>query len=100
MNEMSIKSSYSNLTQIDRVQQQKNIQPIVHQEQNANLIRSDITQRLHAPVQPDTLEEKQIDPQNEKRRKNENSKKKKPPQIGSGVRYSPVTNGRFIDYNA
>lgn len=100
MNEMSIRGSFSNLTQVDRLQQQKNTHPIVSQEQNAELMKQTIAQRLNAPVQPDAVEGKQIDPNNKKQREAEKRKKKKKLTADTNRKDLSKETGRIIDYNA
>ena len=74
MGEVSVNISMNNLTQIDRHQNDAHRNPVVHQEQNAQLARDDAAKRITMPIEPDALEKKDVDPND---RKKENSARKR-----------------------
>ena len=101
MSEVNVRISVSNLVQMDRVQTDAHRGPMVHQEQNAETARQEAARRLLAPVQPDQVEGKTIDPN---ARREEEKKKKKRPQRENSLEHSTHKviegRGRVIDYSA
>jgi hypothetical protein len=74
---------------------------MVHQEQNAESARQEAARRLQAPVQPDQVEGKIIDPN---ARREEEKRKKKRHQKENAAEHSIHKviegRGRVIDYSA
>ena len=101
MSEVNARISISNLVQMDRLQNDAHRGPMVHQAQNAETARQDMLRRMQAPVQPDTVEGKTIDP--DARREEERKKKKRKQQEGSLEKpFSAIVrnSGRVIDFEA
>ena len=96
MNGLNFQASVSNLTQMDRYQQDAHRTPVVNQEQNAQAAQDEASQRALKPMQPDGADGKRIDPG--QRRRDENSKKrnrKKGAKDASNV--AMKKNGHFLD---
>ena len=95
MNGLNFQASVSNLTQMDRHQQDLHRSPVVNQEQNAQIARDDAAQRILRPMQPDEVEEKKVDP---KQRKQDNEMwKKKNKKQGASVKGKSADSGFFLD---
>jgi hypothetical protein len=60
MNGLNLQASVSNLTQMDRHQQELHRAPMVNQEQNALIAQNEAAQRTAKPVQPDKVEDKKL----------------------------------------
>jgi hypothetical protein len=73
MNGLNLQASVSNLTQMDRHQQELHRAPMVNQEQNALIAQNEAAQRTAKPVQPDKVEDKKVD----RKRDNDNENRKK-----------------------
>jgi hypothetical protein len=101
MSEVNARISISNLVQMDRLQNDAHRGPMVHQEQNAETARQDMVRRMQAPVQPDNVEGKIIDP-NARREEERKKKKKKQQQDSLEKPFSTIVGnrGRVIDYEA
>jgi hypothetical protein len=102
MSEVNVRISVSNLVQMDRLQTDAHRGPMVNQEQNAELARHEAARRLLAPVQPDNVNGKIIDP-NAKRE--EDARKKKKNRQEEEGREKPAgsiadNRGRVVDYEA
>jgi hypothetical protein len=74
MNGLNFQASVSNLTQMDRFQQDAHRTPVVNQEQNAQAAQDEASQKTLKPMQPDGVEGKRIDPR--QRKGDENAKKR------------------------
>jgi hypothetical protein len=104
MSNVNVQVSLTNLTQMDRHQSDTHRSPMVNQEQNAEHSLMLASRRLLAPVEPDKVEGKKIDPQ--ARREEEARKKRKrerrPEDGGEPLRAANRTSfsGRGIDYQA
>ena len=101
MSEVNARISISNLVQMDRLQTDAHRGPMVHQEQNAETTRQDMVRRMQAPVQPDNVEGKTIDP-NARREEERKKKKRKEQERASEKPFGTIVrnNGRVIDYTA
>ena len=75
MSEINMQLSVTQLTQIDRHQNDAHRSPVVHQEQNMQASQQEAAERLNMPVQPDSIEKKRVDP--ERKRDDENKRRKK-----------------------
>jgi hypothetical protein len=98
MNGVDLQASVSNLSQMDRHQQDSHRSPIVNQQQNAETAREEAAKRVNMPVQPDVIEGKIIDPENRRRNLQERRKKKKKEQ--ARVCKQNRGNGFIIDIQA
>jgi hypothetical protein len=74
MSNVNVQVSFTNLTQMDRHQSDTHRSPMVNQEQNAEHSRMIAARRLQAPVEPDKVEGKKIDP---KARREEEARKRR-----------------------
>ena len=99
MDGMNLPASFNNLTQMDKVQQDRHQLPIVNQEQNAEIAKKLAEHRLEKANEVDETEGKIIDPRKrreEQRKKREQQKRKnkskKPPHTMGG-------NGHFVDFS-
>jgi len=61
MSEINMQISVTQLTQIDRHQNDAHRTPTVHQEQNMQASQQEAAHRLNMPVQPDVIEKKKVD---------------------------------------
>jgi hypothetical protein len=95
MNGLNFQASVSNLTQMDRHQQDVHRTPVVNQEQNAEIARGEAAQRTARPVQPDRAEEKKIDPK--QRGPGEENRKKKRNKKVDAVNGKSPDSGFFLD---
>ncbi|MBN1309122.1 MAG: hypothetical protein JXA18_14455 [Chitinispirillaceae bacterium] len=77
MSEINMQLSITQLTQMDRHQNDAHRTPTVHQEQNAQLAQEEATRRLAMPVEPDTVEQKRIDPEGKRNERKEQRKKRR-----------------------
>jgi hypothetical protein len=101
MSEVNARISISNLVQMDRLQTDAHRGPMVHQEQNAETAKQDMLRRMQAPVQPDTIEGKIIDPNARREEERKKKKKKQQPDVPEKPFSAIVGNrGRVIDYEA
>ena len=75
MSEINMQLSVTQLTQMDRHQNDAHRTPTIHQEQNAQLAHEEATRRLAMPVEPDTVEKKRIDPEGKQKDRNKRRKK-------------------------
>jgi hypothetical protein len=76
MSNVNVQVSFTNLTQMDRHQSDTHRSPMVNQEQNAEHARTLAARRLLAPVEPDKVDGKKIDP-NDKREEEARKKRKR-----------------------
>jgi hypothetical protein len=70
--------SLNNVTQMDKHQNDTHKNPIVNQEQNAQLENSRRMQRLNKPVAPEQLRGKNVDPDNKKEEDRKKKRRNKP----------------------
>jgi hypothetical protein len=96
MNGLNFQASVSNLTQMDRFQQDSHRMPVVNQEQNAQIALDEASRRALMPMQPDEVEGKKIDPRQRKRDEagKKRNKKKELKNNSIGVRKQ---SGSFLD---
>jgi hypothetical protein len=111
MTDANVQISMTNLTQMDRYQTDTHRGPMVNQEQNADAARHEAARRIAAPVEPDKVEGKKIDPEakreedaRKKRKRNMLNQNNKPGlqaglQAGVPAR-SQNAQGRVIDFEA
>ena len=93
MSEINMQISVTHLTQMDRHQNDTHRGPMVNQAQNAQMAEDESIQRMNMPVEPDTVEKKNIDPDRKrhdrqdrrKKRRIASDKKKQPPQSDSNA---------------
>jgi hypothetical protein len=77
MSGVNVQISTTNLTQVDRHQNDLHRLPGTHQEQNAALFEGAAHRRIAMPVEPDTIEKKNIDQEHNKRDHNKGRIKKR-----------------------
>jgi hypothetical protein len=99
MDGVDFQASVTNLTQMDRHQQDAVRLPGVNQEQNAQIARDEAGQKAIRPTQPDEAEGKKIDPKDHRRNldKRKDRKKKERPD---GLPGKSTGSGFFLDVNA
>ena len=99
MDGMNMQASFNNLTQMDRVQQDRHQLPIVNQEQNADMAKKNAAERLEKPNEVENTDGKIIDPKKKrdeeqrKREKREREKKQKNRIHKTG------DSGHFVDFS-
>jgi hypothetical protein len=105
MSNVNVQVSLTNLTQMDRHQSDTHRSPMVNQEQNAEHSLMLATRRLLAPVEPDKVEGKKIDPK--ARREEEARKRRKREQQSGGesdaqraMKRVINSSGRGVDFEA
>lgn len=105
MSNVNVQVSLTNLTQMDRHQSDTHRSPMVNQEQNAEHSRMLAARRLIAPVEPDKVEGKKIDPN--ARREEEARKKRKREQQSDdsadaqrAMKRTMNSSGHVVDYRA
>ncbi len=76
MSEINLQLSMTNLTQMDRIQNDAHRSPMVHQAQNAQKNEDETVKRMNMPVEPENVEKKKIDPDRERREHREQKRKK------------------------
>jgi hypothetical protein len=96
MTDGNVLLSMNNLTQMDRYQTDTHRGPMVNQEQNAEAARHEAARRLLAPVEPDKVEGKKIDP--EAKREEDNRRKRKKDRQRRN--HTPCAQGGAIDFQA
>lgn len=92
MSGINVNISTQHCTQVERHQNDKIRNPVVHQDQNAQLEQEHVSKRITMPVEPDTVENKKIDPEDRRReerrrkrsRKKTGEEKKTPSDSGGG----------------
>jgi hypothetical protein len=97
MSGLDLQASMSNLTQMDRHQQDAHRSPVAHQQQNAVQAQQDAMRRLAMPPPSDALEQKDPD---SRRTKREYRFRKRRRQHARVARQRDSGGGGFVDYNA
>jgi hypothetical protein len=102
MSGANVNLSVSNLPQIDRHQNDIHKNPVVNQEQNAKIAINEISQKLTKPVEAESTQGKNIDP-NQKRE--ESAGKAKPKKLKSKKEVGKETHksndeGYIVDFQA
>ena len=102
MSDVNLHISMTNLTRLDAHQNDLHKNPIVHQEQNAQMAEDEAVQRMNMPVEPNEVEEKRIDPEDKRHSSKEQGKKRNRQQKEAQQRPpSDLTGGEhFIDVQA
>lgn len=77
MSGVNVNVSISNLPQMDRHQDDLHQSPVINQLQNTQIVKSEITQRLMKPVEPDRTNGKNVDTKNRIKIMEKNDKRKK-----------------------
>jgi hypothetical protein len=96
MNGLNFQASVSNLTQMDRYQQDAHRTPVVNQEQNAQIAKDDASRRTTMPMQPDEIAGKKVDP-GQRKRDDAGKKRNKKKEIKAGSFLTDHKNGCFLD---
>jgi hypothetical protein len=100
MNGINFQASVTNVTQMDRHQQDIHKAPSVNQEQNALIARHEAAERTMKPVQPDGTKDKKIDA-DERKRDNDRNKKRHQENQGSKENGGKKSDsGFFLDIEA
>lgn len=102
MSGANVNLSVSNLPQVDRHQNDIHKNPVVNQEQNAKIAINEISQKLTKPVETESTQRKNIDP-NQKRE--ESARKTKPKKTKSTIKISnekhkSTDEGYIVDFQA
>lgn len=77
MSGVNFNISVSNLPQMDRHQDDIHHGPVINQQQNAQLNKSEVSQKLSMPVEPEHTEGKTVDTKRTELEKAQKRKKKK-----------------------
>ena len=90
-----------NLTQMDRHQNEIHRNPVVNQEQNANIAKNETQQKLNKPTETDKPEKKSIDPK-QKREEKQRKKRQKPDKKNKKTdkNHYKGKSGYFVDLEA
>lgn len=101
MSEFDLHVSMSNLSQLDRHQNETNKTPIVHQEQNAQRTEEEQQQRTTMPVAPDEIEKKNINTK-DRRSRREKERNRRFPRRRRGTRRlnESGSSDHFVDVRA
>jgi len=100
MSGINVQISMTNLTQVDRHQNDIHRLPATHQDQNAAIVQADAHKRVSMPLEPDATEKKNIDPENS-RKENNRRKNKRLPTAQKVLRQRGKGNSdHLIDVNA
>ena len=92
MDGMNMQASFNNLTQMDKVQQDRHQLPIVNQVQNGEIAKQEAASKIDKANELEGLEGKIVDP---KRKKEEEQRKKKK----SRKRRRDGDSGHFVDFS-
>jgi hypothetical protein len=99
MDGVDFQASVTNLTQMDRHQQDTVRSPGINQEQNSQIAREEAGQKAIRPTQPDEAEGKKVDPK-ERRRNFDKRKERKKQGHSEGLPGKSTNSGFFLDVNA
>ena len=99
MSGVNVTISVNNLVQMDRLQTDTHRAPMVNQDQNAEAARQEAMRRAIAPVQPDQVEEKKIDPE-QKREEQARKKRKRREEASKDTPPAVKDRGRVVDFRA
>lgn len=100
MSGVNVQISMTNLTQVDRHQNDLHRMPGVHQEQNAQIAHEAAQKRIQMPVEADAVEKKRIDAKQEQQQ-GFKRKAKKMQKNGQPLRAAPYTDpDHFVDVQA
>lgn len=77
MSSVNVQVSVSNLVQMDKPQNEIHKNPVVNQEQNAQIARHEAAKRVNMPVEPDKTEGKKINAENKQPDPRQKGKKRK-----------------------
>jgi len=103
MSNVNVQVSLTNLTQMDRHQSDTHRAPMVNQEQNAEHSRMLAARRLVAPVEPDKVEGKKIDPEarrEEDARKRRKRKSSDESEARRAMKRTMSGRGNMVDFEA
>jgi hypothetical protein len=101
MNAVNLQASVSNVTQMDKHQQDQSRTPLVHQDQNAVIAREDLEKRIRMPTEAEQAEGKKVDPRQEKKdRQGGRNKKKKSNLDGAKSPPHSSSSGYIVDIQA
>lgn len=101
MSGVNVQISMTNLTQVDRHQNDLHRMPGVFQEQNAQTAHEAAQKRVQMPIEADAVEKKKIDAKNQKQQ-GFKRKAKRAQQNGLPLRVAPPHNDpdHFVDVQA
>ena len=102
MNSVNVNISVTNVPQFDRHQSDIHRNPIVNQQQNTQLAREDLAQRAHMAVQPDSVDNKVVDPNDKNKQQQDKRKKRKQQSAENKTRSLPRSrdSGGIVDLEA
>ncbi len=101
MSGVNVNISVSGLPHYDRHQDNAHQKPIINQQQNAQIVNSEITQRISRPVEVDHAEGKIIDGRQKiTRQKSRKRKKLRSSQKEATQRKDRHDDGHFVDIQA
>lgn len=101
MSGVNVNISVSGLPHYDRHQDNAHQRPVINQQQNAQIVNSEITQRITRPVEPDHAEGKIVDGREKvTRQKSRKRKKMRSSQRETSKRNDKRDDGLFVDIQA
>lgn len=100
MSNINLQASISNLSQMDRLQNDRHHNPVASQQQNADSAVEEAAKRLNMPSQTEKAEGKNVDPENRKKEKYKRRKKKKLEESQRKKNEQSENSGHIIDYHA
>ncbi|HAJ79942.1 MAG TPA: hypothetical protein DCO75_09230 [Fibrobacteres bacterium] len=99
MNGINLQASITNVTQMDRHQNDMNRLPVANREQNSQIAMNQAAQKLIRPTQADGAEGKKIDP-DQRKKDTGNRKKKRSGDRNNEPAGKSSDSGFFIDIEA
>jgi hypothetical protein len=99
MDGVDFQASVTNVTQMDRHQQDAVRSPVINQEQNAQIARDEAGQRAIRPMQPDEVDGKKVDPKERRQNRDKRKDRKKKELLDKTIGKS-TDSGFFLDVNA
>jgi hypothetical protein len=102
VSEFDLHVTMSNLSQLDRHQNEAHKTPIVHQEQNAQRTEEELQQRTTMPVAPDEIEKKNINPDDRRSSRRDKKRDRRFPRRRRGPRRlnESGSSDHFVDVRA
>jgi hypothetical protein len=74
VSDVNLHISMTNLSRVDRLQNDAHKTPMVNQQQNAQLSEDDAARRMTMPVEAGQVEDKKVDPEDGRREQNRRRK--------------------------
>ncbi len=102
MSGVDVHISVNNIPQFDRHQSNAHRTPILHQQANGDIARSQLEQQAKIPTEPKGAEGKSVDPDNRKKdnRRSKKRKKEAPQEVRVSEEKRMADSGGLIDIEA